>query len=34
MWKHLTVDDLKKILSDDEVEKINEIAFYLKRSTI
>lgn len=26
MWKHLTVDDLKKILSDDEVEKINEIS--------
>lgn len=26
MWKHLTIDDLKKILSDDEVEKINEIS--------
>ena len=26
MWKQLTIDDLKKILSDDEVEKINEIS--------
>lgn len=26
MWKKLTIEDLKKILSDDEVEKINEIS--------
>lgn len=26
MWKRLTIEDLKQILSDDEVEKINEIS--------
>ena len=26
MWKRLTIEDLKKILSDDETEKIEEIS--------
>ena len=26
MWKRLTNEDLKQILSDDEVDKINEIS--------
>lgn len=26
MWKRLIVDDLKKILSDDEIEKLEEIS--------
>ena len=26
MWKRLTIEDLKQILPDDEVDKINEIS--------
>lgn len=26
MWKRLAIEDLKQILSDDEVDKINEIS--------